>query len=119
MSYKRQLQAHYHNFMEAVLTMSLPQWLVGRKMRVGMLSFVMIMSVAYMGRINSAATSGYETRDLENQLSAVSQDIQELNIKIADASSMNNIQKRLMTMDMVAVENVAHYNAGAMVAMAR
>lgn len=119
MSYKRQLQAHYHNFLDAILTISLPEWLTGRTMRIGMLSFVMFMSVAYMGRINSAATSGYETRDLEKQLSEMNQEVQELNIKIADASSMNSLQKRLATLNMVSAENVVRYNAGAVVAMAR
>lgn len=119
MSYKRQFQAHYYNLIKALRTISVPEWLVGRAMRAGLLAFVMVLSVAYMVRINSAATRGYEAHALEKQLSELNTELQSLNIKIAAAGSMVNIEKRLQSMNLIAVEDVVRYNSSAVVAMAR
>lgn len=119
MSYKRQIQAHYHNLINALRTISLPQWLVGREIRTGLIMFVMFLSVAYVLRVNSAATRGYEAHALEKQIVELNANLQSLNIKIASAGSMVNIEKRLEGMDLVEAENVVRYNASAVVAMAR
>ncbi|GEM_PF-5731012 len=120
MSYKRQFQAHFHNLIHALRTIVIPEWVGGRTMRVGLLSVVMIMSVAYMVRVNSAATRGYEAHALEKQISQLTVDLQNMQIKIADAGSMNNIEKRLQGMDLAVVEDVQHYSiAGGVVAVAK
>jgi len=120
MSYKRQFKAHYHNFINALCTITLPDWLSGRLVRVGLLGLVVFMSVAYMIRVNSAATRGYEAHELENKISEMNTDLQGLQIKIADAGSMNNIEKNLKDMNLVTVEEFQHYNVvGGVVAMAK
>ncbi|EKD44073.1 MAG: hypothetical protein ACD_72C00001G0002 [uncultured bacterium] len=120
MSYKRQVQAHYHNFIHALRTISMPDWLSGRAMRAGLLGVVVFMSVAYMVRVNSAATRGYEAHALENKISEMHADLQSLQIKIADAGSMNTIEKNLPKMNLVVVEDYQRYNiSGGVVAIAK
>ena len=120
MSYKRQFQAHYHNFINALRTMAIPELVGGRTVRTSLLLVVMILSVAYMVRVNSAATRGYEAHALEKQISQMTVDLQNMQIKIADAGSMNNIEKRLQGMDLAAIEEVQHYSAvGGVVAVAK
>ncbi len=120
MSYKRQFQAHYHNFINALRTITVPEWVDGKTMRASLLLMVIIMSVAYMIRVNSAATRGYEAHALEKQISEMNADLQSMQIKIADAGSMSNIEKRLQGMNLAIVEDVQHYNiAGGVVAVAK
>lgn len=119
MSYKRQLQAHYHNFIEAVSTMAMPEWIAGRGMRSALLLSVMFLSGAYMVRINAVSASGYEIHNLEKQVSEMSNQVQDLQIKIADAGSMSNIEKRLPELNLVAVTKVQRLNSVGAVAIAR
>jgi hypothetical protein len=119
MSYKRQIQAHYHNLINALQTISLPQWLVGREIRTGFIVFIIFLSVAYVLRMNSAATRGYEAHALEKQIVELNSDLQSLNIKIASAGSMVSIEKRLEGMNLIEVENLVRYNPSAVVALAR
>jgi len=119
MSYKRQLQAHYNNFINALSTISMPEWIVGRAMRASLLFFVVFMSVAYMVRINSASGTGYEINNLQKQVAESKADIDELNIQIADASSMGNIEKRLSYLNMVEMGKVSRYNQNSVVAVAK
>ncbi len=120
MSYKRQFQAHYYNFINALRTISVPEWLIGRAMRAGLLGVVVIMSMAYMVRVNSAATRGYEAHALEKQIVVMNNELQNLQIKIADAGSISNIEKHLPEMALVPVEKIQRYNeSGSVVAMAK
>lgn len=119
MSYKRQLQAHYHNFVQAVGTIAMPEWLTGRGMRSTLLISVMFLSAAYMVRINAVSASGYEIHNLEKQVSEMDNQVQDLQIKIADAGSMNSIEKRLSELNLVAVTKVQRLNPAGTVAMAR
>ena len=119
MSYKRQLQAHYQNFIDAVCTITVPEWISGRAMRSTLLLSVMFLSVAYLVRINSAATSGYEIHSLERQVSDANVEVQNLQIKIADAGSMYNIEKRLPELSMVMAGPVQRISPASAVAIAR
>ncbi len=119
MSYKRQLQAHYHNFISAVRTTTVPSWITGRGMRSTLLFGVMFLSAAYMIRINSVSASGYEIHNLEKQVDEMGNQVQDLQIKIADAGSMTNIEKRLPELNLVAVTKVQHLNPAPAVAIAR
>ena len=120
MSYKRQFQAHYHNFIHALRTITVPEWVGGKTMRASLLTMVIIMSVAYMIRVNSAATRGYEAHALEKQISEMNVDLQNMQIKIADAGSMNNIEKRLQGMGLAVAEDIQQYNiVGGVMAVAK
>ncbi|MCX6780138.1 MAG: hypothetical protein NT034_03095 [Candidatus Magasanikbacteria bacterium] len=119
MSYKRQLQAHYHNFINAVRTTEVPAWISGRGMRSTLLLSVVFLSGAYMVRINSVSASGYEIHNLEKQVSEMDNQVQDLQIKIADAGSMNNIEKRLPDLNLVAVGKVQRLTTAGAVAIAR
>ncbi len=119
MSYRRQVQAHYHNLINSLRTISVPEWISGKAMRASLLGLVIFLSVAYMVRINSASSSGYEMHAMEKQISELTTDVQGIQIKIADAGSMVNIEKRLPNLNYVAVDNIVRYNAGAVVAMAK
>lgn len=119
MSYKRQLQAHYYNFIEAVRTISAPAWLTGRAVRSFLLLSVMMLSVAYMIRINSVSASGYEIHSLEKQVNELDNQVRDLQIKIADAGAMTNIEKRLSELNLVAVSKIQRLDPTSVVAMAR
>jgi hypothetical protein len=119
MSYKRQLQAHYHNLIEAISTITLPSWLSGRAMRSALFLSVIFLSVAYMMRVNSVAASGYEIRDLEKQVNELNDQVGDLQIKIADAGAMTNIEKRLPELNLVAIAKIERLNPAPAVAIAR
>lgn len=108
MSYKRQFQAHYRNFEYALRTITLPSWLTSMACRGVLLVSVIVLSVAYIARVNSASTTGFQMHDLEKQVMALNTDVQNMEIQIADAGSMNNTEKRLATLNMVKAENVQY-----------
>lgn len=76
------------------------------------------MSVAYIARVNSAATTGFQMHDLENKVAVLNTDVQNTEIQIADAGSMNNIEKHLAELNMIKAEKVA-YIAKTTVAVAK
>ena len=111
MSIKRQLQSHYKNLINSVQSIELPGWFVSLPVRIGLMAVVLILGVAYIARVTNAATTGYQINNLEKQINSLSQDIQKLEIKVAENCALSNIQNRLAATNMIAVSKVNYLSA--------
>ncbi len=111
MSLKRQLQYKYQNFKFSVQTISLPNWLTHRGIRVSMLLLIFFFSGAYILNMTSSATSGYEMRVLEKQAQTLEMEVRKLEVEIADNSSMTSIASRLGQLNMVEASAINHLAA--------
>ncbi len=108
MSIKRQLQFKYQNLLHSLQTISLPSWMTSRTARLAVLSVIFIFSIAYIINTAASATTGYQVNELEKQTATLQNDVQKLQIEIADNSSINNISSRLAKLNMVEVSNVKY-----------
>lgn len=106
MSLKRRLENQYQQFAFAVKTITLPAWFNHSLVKVGLASTVILFGVLYLLQTSTTATGGYEIRNLEKQADALSDEIQKVEIAVAEEGSMPNIQKRLSAVNMVAVESI-------------
>ncbi|MEK7680984.1 MAG: hypothetical protein AAB348_02990 [Patescibacteria group bacterium] len=101
MSIKRQIQFKYQNFIKGIQCLSLPRWVDSLAIRVVVVAVLFVVGVAYIVKTASSATSGYEMTKLEKQVVALENDIQKVQIEIADSSSIKNVQSRLVKLNMV------------------
>ena len=116
MSLKRQLQYKYQNLISGIRYVSLPKWIDSFAIRLIFLGFLLIFGTAYIIKTASSATSGYEFTKLEKQVAAMENDIQKVQIEIADNSSIKNVQSRLVKMNMVAANGFKYLSTKASVA---
>ena len=112
MTIKRKFKLQYQVMTDFVETFRLPAWVNGLRLRLVFLGIIGILSLINVCEVSSASTSGYQMHDLETKVAAMSADIQKVNVEIADASAMNNIQKRLKDSDMVAVSEIKYIAVG-------
>lgn len=108
MSIKRQIQFKYQNLVHSLRTMRLPEWVDSKGLRVGLLAIIFLFSAAYIINTTSSATSGYQMRELEKKTEALENEVQKLQVEIADNSSMNSIQSRLAKLNMVDASGVKY-----------
>ncbi len=107
MSIKRQIKNKYQNFKFSLQTISLPGWLNSRAVRVGLFSIIFIFGAAYIFNISASATSGYQIKVLEQKTDSLQDEIQKLEVQIADNSSINSIATRVEKLNMVESVGVA------------
>jgi len=95
------------------------KWLFSTTFRALMLVLVLGGGFMYVVKTSSLSTKGYEINDLEQQLELLEQENQRLELQIASYRSMNSIQNRLVSLNMVeAGGNVEYISlAGSAVAM--
>lgn len=110
MSFKRQLQFKYQNFINAIRTITLPSWMTGVSSRATLSILVLLLGSAYIFQTNSAATRGYEMASLEKQIASLDSDIQKINVAVAKESSLSVLDVKLKNTQMVAVGTVKHLN---------
>jgi len=113
MSIKRQLQFRYRGFVNYLRSLSLPAWVDGPAIRVMIVGAIVVMGAAYILKTTSSATGGYELDKLETQVSSLQAEIQKIQIQIADNSSINSIQSRLATMNMVDAGSIKYMDLSA------
>lgn len=106
MSLKRRIENQYQHFTFALQTIALPEWFNSSLVKAGLGSLVVLFGVLYLLQTSTTANGGYEIRNLEKQTDALTTEIQKVEIAVAEEGSMPNIQKRLSSVDMVAVENI-------------
>jgi hypothetical protein len=106
MSLKRRLEDQYQQFSFAVRTITLPVWFNHSLVKAGLASATILFGVLYLLQTSVTATSGYEIRNLEKQTDVLTDEIQKVEIAVAEQSAMPNIQKRLSSVNMVVVENI-------------
>lgn len=95
------------------------QWLLGTTCRAVLLTILLVFGFMYVVQTSSLSTKGYEINDLEKQIQALEQESQRLELEIASNRSMNSIQERLVSLNMVeAGDNVEYVSlTGSAVAM--
>ncbi len=118
MTLKHQIQNHYSGLINSLTSINTPSWLTGFWARVGLIALVAVFGVLYLGQTGSIAVAGYEIHNLEKQSANLSDEIKNLEVKVADHSSLVYIKKRLPELNMVAVAQVKHLTpVGAVVAL--
>lgn len=111
MSIKRQIQIRYEGFLRSLRAISLPRWLGGRTARLILFGAVLFFSAAYIMKIMSSATGGYQMHELEKQNQALETEVQKLLVEIADNSSMNSINSRISGLNMVEASGIKYLAA--------
>jgi len=64
--------------------------------------------VGYIGKVNVTSTKGYAIRDLELQVKNLEHETQQLDIELAQNSSMQTLKQRVDHMGMEQAENVEY-----------
>jgi hypothetical protein len=100
MSLKRQLAFKYRNLINSCRAIYLSSWLTSKTMRVIFVFLIVVVGSAYVIKITSSATSGFEMHKLEKQVEALDKDIQKIQIEIAESSALPSIQARLAGLNM-------------------
>ena len=108
MSIKRQLKFKYAGLINSLQTISLPTWMTSATARLGVLSIIFIFGVAYVVSITSMANSGYQTNKLQKQTVSLENEVQQLQVQIADNSSINSISSRVAKLNMVEADTFTY-----------
>ena len=88
--------------------MAIRQWLLGTTFRAILVTVIALFGVLYVVQTSSASSTGYDMRDLESKIQALENDNQRLEFEIATNRSMQSIQTRLASMNMVNADNVEY-----------
>ena len=110
MSFKRQLQFKYQNFINAMQSLSLPLWMTGVVCRATLSVAVVLLGFAYVFQTSTAATRGYEMANLEKKIASLEGEIQKINVLVAKANSLSVIDAKLKDTKMVAITSIKHLN---------
>ena len=116
MSLKRQIQFKCQNLVKGIQYITMPRWVDSLAIRVVFVVVLLVAGTAYIVKTASSATSGYEMTKLEKQIVVLENDIQKVQIEIADNSSIKNVQSRLVKMNMVPASGFKYFTTKASVA---
>lgn len=75
-----------------------------------MVLLIVVVGSAYVIKITSSATSGFDMHKLEKQVEALDNDIQKIQIEIAESSALPSIQARLAGMNMAEASYISYIN---------
>lgn len=110
MSFKRRLKFQMEGFRHAWRTLEYPAWFAARSTKLTLLALAAVLSVFYVFKTSSAAISGYEINNLEQQVAVLQTEIRKLEVETASYGSISSIQNRLAETKMVAVSEVKYLN---------
>lgn len=115
MSWKRRVKYQFDYYRRRALGVfgyaALPDYLTGKTARVIYVVLLAAASLAYVCQTSLAAGSGYEMRDLQKKVNTLQEDIQKINVQIAENSSMPSLEKRLAELNMVAVSDIRYISS--------
>ena len=106
MSLKRRFEYQSNQFVSALTSISIPEWMTGTGMRVGLTMCVILFGVMYMAEISRAATGSYRLRDQENAVAQLNVEIQKLEVAVAEQGSLVAVRSRLPELGMARVDAV-------------
>jgi hypothetical protein len=89
---------------------AIPEWLKGRVARGIYLGILIILVFAYVREVSSAASSGYEMRDLQNKVSVLNEEIRGLDVQVAAGNSLPVLEKRIEGSGLTRVDNITYLN---------
>ena len=110
MSLSNTIKFQSQAFVQALRSWSLPAWVDGLSTRIVLTVMVLGFSVAYVAQTSSMVVSGYTLHELENNIAQLNSDIQKVQTETVSYSSIQSIQQRAKSSDMVAVGKIDHLN---------
>ena len=84
------------------------RWLFGTSSRVALILCIVVFGVMYLMKTSTLATKGYAISDLQKQMNELEQENERVQVRIAQYGSMANIEERLKSMSLVAVDQVEY-----------
>ncbi|TAN33823.1 hypothetical protein EPN28_01115 [Patescibacteria group bacterium] len=90
---------------------SLPGWLTSVAFRLICLAIAAGFGFLYVAKTASTSANGYKINTLEKETIALEKEIDELQVRLADYSSMQNIQSRLAQSNMAPVTELSFYSS--------
>ncbi len=111
MNIKRRFQYKYRSVWQFFNSIALPTWCGSVLVRCGLLGILVFVSVAYIIKINTFATSGYELAHLENQRNSLGLEVKNLEIEKMSYESMNSIQSRLNGTKMTTPQKIEYISS--------
>ena len=73
----------------------------------------------YLIEVNSAATKGYEIKDLEKEMDQLKEKNEKLRLSVIELQSIQKVNERVADLSMVAIKNVEYASADSAMAIAR
>lgn len=84
------------------------QWMVSTTFRVMLVCTILFFGFLYIWQTNTVSTKGYALTDLERKVEELKQENSRLQVEIAKHTSMQSVQQRLQTTDLVAITDVQY-----------
>ena len=85
---------------------ALNKLLFSTSFRVSVGIFVLIFGVLYILKTTSVSTKGYMISDLEKQVATLEYENRKMDVEVAKLKSMQSLQDRIASTDLVVVANV-------------
>ncbi|MDD2757771.1 MAG: hypothetical protein PHD72_00135 [Patescibacteria group bacterium] len=115
MSWKRRVKYQFDYYRRRALGVfgyaALPDYFTGRTARIVYITILVATSLIYICQTSLAAGSGYEMRDLQNKVNTLQEDIQKIEVEIAENTSMAKLETRLAELNMVAISDIKYISA--------
>jgi hypothetical protein len=120
MLYRRRL----HNFVQSCQSIVsggivLPRWAEGISLRLVVMVALIAVSLGYIVQISQSAVSGYEIHSLEKEVSVLDHDNEQMEVAIAEFSSLSSINQRLADTHMVPAHKITFLHAEDTLAVAK
>ncbi|PIZ95704.1 MAG: hypothetical protein COX81_00320 [Candidatus Magasanikbacteria bacterium CG_4_10_14_0_2_um_filter_37_12] len=84
------------------------KWLVSRSFRAILIMLMVVFGVLYLFQTNAVSTKGFDISHLEKQIVELERETRKLDVKIAEYRSINSVQERLSTLNLVATNSVEY-----------
>lgn len=89
------------NILKNILTLFTPT-----RMSVVIVAFTLVVGIAYLMQINVTATKGYKIKDLEKQISELTEENKSLTLKHIELQSMANVIEQVPSLNLVTTDNI-------------
>lgn len=80
------------------------------KFRIWLFLGCFIFGLAYFWQVNSLSNRGFLIKDLQNQITSLKNLNQKLEVQAAAAQSLENIQEKIKSLNMVAPDKVEYFS---------
>lgn len=84
------------------------RWFFGTSSRIALVACILVFGIMYLMKTSTLATKGYAITDLQKQMNELERENERLQVRIAELGSMTNIEDRLKSMSLVAVDHVEY-----------
>jgi len=109
---KRKINYKLSEIKTFFLSFRMPKWFGYKIFKLGTLMVLVLLIGGYVVKISSTAVSGYEIHDLEEKVGSLEKEISKIEIELADYGSLQNIEIRLASTDMIEVNKISYVTTG-------